>query len=278
MKILLSCHYFKNYTGSEIYFYELASALQSRGCSVDIFSIIDGNPLRGKIKNIKFVNKYSLFMKKYDLVLFSHGVFTWKYLKRVSSRIFVNIIHSEVIDAEIPIVNSKIDYYVGIRPSIIDFIKSNNDIKVPVKLIYNPFDFSRFNPENCYKDNEKDKVLLFPGSIDYLRINPLKYLLRLSKTEKYNILHVGRNDYTITHPNLTSHDPVWEIEEYYRQCDIVSGIFLGRTSIEGLLCNKKVLQFDVTKEGSINKVYWLNDDNLMKFDRLHVADQFINLL
>ena len=278
MKILLSCHAFKNYTGSEIYFYELASALRNLGCNVSIFSPVNGNPLRGKIKNVKFINRHSLFLKKYDLVLFSHGEVTWKYLKKVSSKRFVNIIHSEVIDLEVPIINSKIDYYVGIRPSIVNFIKSNYEIKVPIKLIYNPFDCLRFNPENCYKQDDKDKILLFPGSIDYLRIIPLKYLLRLSMVEKFNILHVGTSDYTINHPNLTSHAPVWEIENYYRECNIVSGIFLGRTSIEGLLCNKKVLQFEVTKEGDINNIYWLNDNNLEKFDKLYVAKQFINLL
>ena len=96
--------------------------------------------------------------------------------------------------------------------------------------------------------------------------------------QKFHIFHVGTSDYTIKHPNLTTYSPVWEIENYYRRCDIVSGIFLGRTSIEGLLCKKKVLQFDVTKEGDINNIYWLNDNNLKKFDKLYVAKQFINLL
>ena len=111
-----------------------------------------------------------------------------------------------------------------------------------------------------------------------LAVKKITLALDLSEKQNFKVMHVGRNDYSTVHQNFVSYEPTWNIEEYYKQCDVVSGIFLGRTSIEGLLCNKKVLQFDVTKEGSINKVYWLNDDNLMKFDRLHVADQFINLL
>ena len=37
MNILLSCLSFKNFTGSEIYFYELATALQDLGHQVSVF-------------------------------------------------------------------------------------------------------------------------------------------------------------------------------------------------------------------------------------------------
>ena len=57
----------------------------------------------------------------------------------------------------------------------------------------------------------------------------------------------------------------------------MSGIFLGRTSIEGLLCNKKVLQFDVDKTGKIKKVYWHTEDDLEKFNKHSVAKEFLNV-
>jgi glycosyltransferase involved in cell wall biosynthesis len=210
------------------------------------------------------------------MVLFSHGQVTWEYLKDVKTNKLINITHSEVIDLEEPVDSSKIDLYIGIRPSIVDFINS----KLPtanIKLIYNPFDFTRFNPQRCKKKKSvKDKVVLFPGSLDYLRYKPLKYLLDLSEKQNFKVLHVGRSDYSTVHPNFSSQPAVWDVENFYKQCDIVSGIFLGRTSIEGLLCGKKVLQFDVDNTGKIKEVYWHTEPYLDKFSREFVANQIID--
>ena len=277
VNILLSCLSYREYTGSEIYFYELSTALRDSGHDVSIFSPFVDKPLRDRTNDIKFPNKDEIVKEKYDLVLFSHGKVIREYLRGVKTNKLINIIHSEVIDLEEPVDDSKIDLYVGIRPSIVDFIKN----KIPtanVKLIYNPFDFTRFNPQKCKKKKSiKDKVVLFPGSLDYLRYKPLRYLLDLSEKQNFKVMHVGRNDYSTVHPNFVSYEPTWNIEKYYKQCDIVSGIFLGRTSIEGLLCNKKVLQFDVDNKGTIKKVYWHTEDNLEKFNKSTVQREFLKL-
>lgn len=277
MNILLSCLSYREYTGSELYFYELSSALRSSGHIISIFSPFVDSPLRDQTKDITFPNKDEILRENYDLVLFSHGKVIWEYLKDVKTDKLINIIHSEVIDLEDPVNNSKIDLHVGIRPSIVEFIKR----KIPtanVKLIYNPFDFTRFNAQRCKKKKSiKDKVVLFPGSLDYLRYKPLKYLLDLSEKQDFKVMHVGRSDYSTVHPNFATFEPTWNVEKYYKQCDIVSGIFLGRTSIEGLLCNKKVLQFDVDNRGSIKKVYWHTEKDLDKFDKCNVVKQFLNV-
>jgi len=278
VNILLSCLSYREYTGSEIYFYELSTALRSAGHTVSIFSPFVDGPLRARTNNIKFPNKDEILKETYDLVLFSHGKVIWEYLKDVKTNKLINIIHSEVIDLEEPVDDSRVSLYVGIRPSIVEFIKR----KIPtanIKLIYNPFDFTRFNAQRCKKKKSiKDNVVLFPGSLDYLRYKPLKYLLDLSEKQNFKVLHVGRSDYSTVHPNFATIEPTWNVEKYYKQCDIVSGIFLGRTSIEGLLCNKKVLQFDVDNRGTIKKVYWHTEDNLDKFNKKTVAEQIVNIL
>jgi glycosyltransferase involved in cell wall biosynthesis len=278
VNILLSCLSYREYTGSELYFYELSTALRDAGHVVSIFSPFVDNPLRDRTNNIKFPNKDEILKETYDLVLFSHGKVIWEYLKGVKTNKLINIIHSEVIDLEEPVDDSKIDLYVGIRPSIVNFIKG----KIPtanIKLIYNPFDFTRFNPQTCKKKKSiKDKIVLFPGSLDYLRYKPLRYLLDLSEKQNFKVLHVGRSDYSTVHPNFTTSEPTWNVEKYYKQCDIVSGIFLGRTSIEGLLCNKKVLQFDVDNRGNIKKVYWHTDKDLQKFNKENVIKLLLNEL
>ena len=275
MNILLSCLSYREYTGSEIYFYELSTALRSAGHNVSIFSPFVDNPLQDRTTGITFPNKDEIKKETYDMVLFSHGQVTWEYLKDVKTNKLINITHSEVIDLEEPVDTPKVSLYVGIRPSIVEFIKS----KIPtanVKLIYNPFDLTRFNPQRCKKKKSvKDKIVLFPGSLDYLRYNPLKYLLDLSEKQNFKVMHVGRSDYSTVHPNFATIEPTWNVEKYYKQCDIVSGIFLGRTSIEGLLCGKKVLQFDVDNKGTIKKVYWHTEEDLDKFDKHNVTKEFL---
>jgi len=276
VNILIGCLSYKEFTGSEIYFYELSTALRDAGHIVSIYSPFVGSPLVDKSSNINFPSKELISSNEYDLVLFSHGKVIWEYLKNVKSKKNINIVHSEVLDLEEPIIHPNITGYIGIRPSIVDYIKR----KIPnskIKLIYNPFDFGRFNFNNCKKKKSiKDKVVLFPGSLDYLRYKPLKYLLDLSEKQNFKVMHVGRNDYSTVHPNFITHEPTWRVEKYYRQCDIVSGIFLGRTSIEGLLSNKKILQFDVDTKGNIKKVYWHIDNELEKFNKNNVAAEIIS--
>ena len=275
MRILLACLSYREFTGSEIYFYELGSALKDAGHDVSIYSQFTNGPLVDKTADISFPTKDTITRENYDLLIFSHGRIIWEYIKDVKAKKVINVIHSEVIDLEQPVINDKIDLYVGIRPTIVDYI-SSFDINKPVKLIYNPFDLNRFNPKNCKKKNKnKEKVVLFPGSLDYLRYQPLRYLLDLSVKQNFKVLHVGRNDYSTVHPNFTTQESRWDVENLYKECDIVSGIFLGRTSIEGLLAGKRVLQFDVDKIGKIKKVYWHTEDNLEKFDKHNVATEFL---
>jgi len=276
MKILLACLSYREFTGSEIYFYELSSALRDAGHDVSIFSQFTNGPLVNKATDISFPTKDTINKEKYDLLIFSHGRVIWEYLKNVNAQKIINVIHSEVLDLEQPVINDRVDLYVGIRPSIVDYIKTFS-INKPIKLIYNPFDFKRFNSKSCKKRNKsKEKVVLFPGSLDYLRYQPLRYLLDLSVKQNFKVLHVGRNDYSTVHPNFTTREPQWDVENLYKECDIVSGIFLGRTSIEGLLAGKRVLQFDVDKTGKIKKVYWHTEKDLDKFDKNKVALEFIN--
>ena len=277
MRILLACLTYREFTGSEIYFYELGSALRDAGHDVSIYSQFTNGPLVNKTTDISFPTKDIITKENYDLLIFSHGRIIWEYIKDVNAKKVINVIHSEVIDLEQPVINDKIDLYVGIRPTIVDYV-SSFDINKPVKLIYNPFDLKRFNPKNCKKKNKnKEKVVLFPGSLDYLRYQPLRYLLDLSVKQNFKVLHVGRNDYSTVHPNFVTQEPRWDVENLYKECDIVSGIFLGRTSIEGLLSGKRVLQFDVDKTGKIKKVYWHTENNLDKFNKHAIANEFINV-
>jgi len=222
MNILLACLSYREFTGSEIYFYELSSALRDAGHNVSIYTPFPDSPLIDKTSDITFPLRDDINKQKYDLLIFSHGKVLWDYLKTVTATKTINVIHSEVLELEAPIINNKVDLYVGIRPSIIEYIKSFN-INKPTRLIYNPFDFNRFNPDNCKKKkSNKEKIVLFPGSLDYLRYQPLRYLLDLSVKQNFKVLHVGRNDYSTVHPHFTTQEPGWYISRTYIYRGVIS--------------------------------------------------------
>ncbi len=74
MNILLSCLSYREYTGSEIYFYELSTALRSAGHNVSIFSPFVDNPLQDRTTGITFPNKDEIKKETYDMVLFNNFV------------------------------------------------------------------------------------------------------------------------------------------------------------------------------------------------------------
>ena len=100
MKILLGCLSFKNFTGSEIYFYELANGLLDLGHKVHLYSRFPGDPLISKCKDIVFETKDTICNQTFDKVIFSHGLVIWDDIKHVISDEFINVLHSEVLDLE----------------------------------------------------------------------------------------------------------------------------------------------------------------------------------
>jgi hypothetical protein len=275
INILIGCYSFKSFTGSEVSFYELAIGLRELGHTVSIYSLNIGDPLVKKVEGITIENELSLNKKFFDVVIFSHGPVLWGTLKNIKANKFINVIRSEVLPLEEPVIDKKVTAYVSIRPSIQSYLYTKYNIDS--KLIYNPFDTSRYNKRLGKDRSRENRVVLFPGSLDYLRIQPIQFLLKMSDQQKYIVRHVGRCDYNIQHHNFETHSPTDKMEEFYAECDIVSGIFLGRTSIEGILCGKKVYQFDVDEKGNILKHYWHTERDLGKFDKLVVAKQYTEI-
>ena len=267
MKVLLCCLQYRTFTGSELYFYELSQGLQDLGCEVSLISPRIGEPLRSKTSGVRFVSLVEARKEYFDHIIFSHGAAVWGALKNLRAKFITNVLHSEIIKMEAPVHDERIDRYIGVRPSIVEHASVRCD------LVYNPFDRGRFNPQ--IGDGDLN-VICFPGSLDYLRIKPIQHLLLNSEHQGFQVLHVGRKDYEISHPNFSSQPATWEIEKYYASCGVVAGIMLGRTTIEGLLCGRKALQFDVDEAGEIKRVYWHHETNLDKFDRKTVATLLIN--
>ena len=282
IKVLLSCLFFRTFTGSELYVYELAKNLIKLNCDVTVLSEI-GGPLtdmakRDGIKVIPFSEPpgykmgdgkwslntpqgiqqsqpnvlYRISEVNFDIVHIQH--------KPVAERIFqmypeidkVYSIHSEVIELENPVKNETVKKYIAIRPEIKEYIKKFDIDENDIEVIYNPIDETKFNSQNTKIEN----YTLFVGTIDYLREKTIFDLIEYTKSNSQELWLVGENKSNYLNSILeNSHvkyfPPTWNVEKYIKNCKETAGIQLGRTTIEGWMCGKSGWIYNVDSNGDV---------------------------
>jgi glycosyltransferase involved in cell wall biosynthesis len=291
LRILMGCLNFEGLTGSEISTLETAKGLASRNCDVSVVSLNIGDEFK-KICNKHGIKTYSLNepphyklgdgkwlinaqngpqpsqpnmlyrvnQQTFDIIHANHKPITERLLQLYPESNFVNIVRSEVIDLENPIVDDKIKKYIAIRPSIKDYVVNNFGISEDmVEVVYNPFDKSRFKPNSLPSGTDKP-VVLFVGTMDYLREKPIMDLVEKCRTENKELWLVGKDTMGYAsnlgnnEPHVKYFEPTDKIEEFYYKCDVTAGIMLGRTTIEGFLCGKPAIIYNVDKTGEITGV------------------------
>jgi glycosyltransferase involved in cell wall biosynthesis len=304
IKVLLSCLFFKNYTGSEMYVYELAKGLKNINCDVTVVSDIDG-PLSEQakkqgIKVFSFMNTpgyklgdgkwgfntqigfqpskpnmmYKTSEVDFDIIHTQHTPISTQICQMYPNIDKISTIHSEVISLENPYIDNSIKKYICIRPEIQSHITKNFNIpSEKTEVIYNPIDTRRFNNKNT-----KDKnYILFVGTIDYLREKTIRDLVEYSKHIKKELWLVGENksnylDELLKNENVKHFKSTSKVENYVKNCSETAGILLGRTTIEGWLCDKSGWIYNVDDNGNIlNKTKHEPPSDLEKFDYLKVA-------
>lgn len=289
LKVLIGCLNFREYTGSELYVFELAKKLIKEGYDVSVCSNI-GHPLiyaahRLGIKmyslqeppgfklgddkwllktsnNESVVSKENTIYKvndvKFDVIHLNHKPVTEHLLRYYPDTPVVCSIHSEVISLEEPVLSPQIKQYVAIRPEIKNYIV--NKFSVPeelVKVIYNPIDGDRFKRSFKPQPIRTEKRILFVGTIDYLRKQTIQDLINTTKENHEELWIVGKKNDTYLDDIINGQfhvkyfNPSANVEEYIHQCDETAGILLGRTTIEGWLCGKKGWVYDVDEQGNI---------------------------
>lgn len=316
-KVLLSCVSFMNYTGSELYVFELAKNLKKNGFEVSICSYL-GSPLAdsahrmgiklysleeppgfkigdGKwgfntpqgVKPSEKGKMYKLKDIKFDIIHSNHKPVTEYLLKQYPNSTFVTTIHSEVIDLEIPVLDDRIKAYIAIRPEIKDHIIDVHGVsEEKIKVIWNPIDGDRFKNYTLPKSGKKR--ILFVGTIDYIRKNTIVDLIETAATDGNEVWLVGKeNGVTVKDlkesvscgfDHVKYHPPTNNVENYIKQCDEVAGILLGRTTIEGWLCGRPAWIYDVDKQGNVlNKSYHVVPDDVNKFNSKAVIKEIIDV-
>ena len=315
IKVLLSSLFFKTFTGSEMYVYELARGLKKLNCDVTVLSDIEG-PLsklanQQGIKTLPFSNPpgfklgdgkwgfntpegfkpsqpnmmYKMSEVNFDIAHVQHNPISQRICDMYPNLPKLSTIHSEVIELENPYIHESIKEYVCIRPEIqkhiIEKFNINEDI---TQVIYNPIDTNRFN----VKDTKSYPYVLFVGTIDYLRENTIRDLVDYSKSINKELWLVGENKSNYL-PELLQNTHVKhfgatnKVEPYVKNCYETAGILLGRTTIEGWLCGKSGWIYNVDDKGQIlNKEKHEVPSDVSKFDYMEVAkkikEQYIKIL
>jgi len=315
LKVLISCLFFKNFTGSEVYVYELAKNLIKLNCSVTILSQI-GGPLtdlakKEGIKCLSFeeapgfklgdgkwgmngpngymVSKentlYRVSDVDFDIVHIQHKPVVERIISLYPELEKICTIHSEVIELENPVKDSKIKKYIAIRPEIKNYIVDKFEIEEKdVEIIYNPVDNKKFEKKLIPSKN----YVLFVGTIDYLRRETIMDLIDYTESQGKELWLVGENksnylESVLINSHCKYFPATWNIEKFIHECEETAGIQLGRTTIEGWMCGKPGWIYKVNSIGIVNsKERFDPPEDIEKYYSLNVAqkikDEYIKIL
>jgi glycosyltransferase involved in cell wall biosynthesis len=306
MKVLISCLFFRTFTGSELYVYELAKSLLKQNCDVTVMSQI-GGPLtdmakRAGIKCITFEQApgfklgdgvwtfnagngvqvstpnmmYRISDVNFDIIHMQHKPVAERMIQFYPEIDKVYSIHSEVIDLEDPIKHESIKKYIAIRPEIKEHMINNFEIpEEEIEVIYNPVDNEKFKP----KQTKTQEAVLFVGTIDYLRRETIMDLIDYTRDNNKELWLMGedKNNYLpalLSQEHVKHFKPSWNVEKLINECSETAGIQLGRTTIESWLCGKPSWIYKVNSLGSIeSKDKFEPPTDLEKYYTDNVASQ-----
>jgi glycosyltransferase involved in cell wall biosynthesis len=284
IKVLISSLFFRTFTGSELYIFELAKNLIKQNCDVTVMSQI-GGPLTDMakklgIKCIPFEGApgfklgdgkwgfntpegfkvstenvmYRVSEVNFDIIHMQHKPVAERMIQFYPEIDKIYSIHSEVIELEDPIKHESIKKYIAIRPEIKDHIVDKFEIpEEQIDIIYNPIDNDKFKPKPLVKT---ENSVLFVGTIDYLRKETILDLMERTKEEGKELWLVGedKSNYlqqVLFEPHVKYFPPTWSVENFIYRCEETAGIQLGRTTIEGWMCGKPSWIYKVDSGGFI---------------------------
>ena len=284
IKVLISSLFFRTFTGSELYIFELAKNLIKQNCDVTVMSQI-GGPLtdmakRLGIKCISFEEApgfklgdgkwgfntpegfkvstenvmYRVSEVNFDIIHMQHKPVAERMIQFYPEIDKIYSIHSEVIELEDPIKHESIKKYIAIRPEIKDHIVDKFEIpEEQIDVIYNPIDNDKFKLKPLVKT---ENSVLFVGTIDYLRKETILDLMERTKEEGKELWLVGedKSNYlqqVLFEPHVKYFPPTWSVENFIYRCEETAGIQLGRTTIEGWMCGKPSWIYKVDSGGFI---------------------------
>ena len=309
IKVLLSCLFFREFTGSELYVFELAKSLMKLNCSVTVLSQI-GGPLTDMAKKIgikcfsyenapgfklgdgvwsfngpngnevsKLNSLYKISDVDFDIIHIQHKPVAERIINMYPEIDIIYTIHSEVIDLENPVKHDSIKKYIAIRPEIKKYMEDYFDINGDlIEVIYNPVDNEKFKHSNI----KEEDCLVFVGTIDYLREKTIKDLVEKTKERGMELWIIGQNKSNylqdvLQNSHVKHFPPTWNVEQYITKCKETAGVQLGRTTIESWMCNKPSWIYKVDSNGDILEIIKTEPpSDIEKYYSINVAHQIKN--
>jgi glycosyltransferase involved in cell wall biosynthesis len=309
MNVLLSCLFFRGFTGSEVYVYELAKSLVKNNCNVTVLSQI-GGPLtdlarKNGIKVVSFEEApgfkigdgkwivtgpdgtqqvsspstlYKIGEVDFDIIHVQHKPVVERIISLYPNIDKVCTIHSEVMskNLEDPVEHESIKKYIAIRPEIKTHLINNFNIdESQIEIIYNPVDENKFKIKNSQDKN----YVLFVGTVDYLRRESILDLIEYTEQNNKELWLVGENhseylESILLYPHVKHFPSTWELNTFISNCSETAGIQLGRTTIESWIAGKKSWIYKVDSNGFIlSKERHDPPTDIDKYHTMNVAQQ-----
>jgi hypothetical protein len=109
-------------------------------------------------------------------------------------------------------------------------------------------------------------------------------LLEDAQKEKFDVVYCMPKNYFAEQglplpKNVSYYPSRWDVETLVKECSETVGIFIGRTTIEGFLCGKPALIYDVDDRGAVVKKYDMSvPKNLEQFDISYMTDKLLQLV
>ena len=282
MRILISALSFKNFTGSEMSTLELAKELVKTGNVVHIYSPNVGQPMLDLATKAGIYVTNAMPAYKYDILHLQHKPVAEQVLQAHPNTPAVMHVRSEVIPIyEVPVIHPNVMKYIAVRDSIAAYISSYGILNEDIAVIDNPFDTDRFNTNYEFSGNTRERIL-FVGTMDYLRKDMLFDIARLCKNTHRDLWLVGQEGVYLKDLKkvcmLTHFGVRQDVESFYKIVDYTVGIFKGRTTIEGWLCDVPAWIYTVDLRGKVKTKKLLRPpEDMDKYSATHSALKVMEL-
>lgn len=240
MKILVATHHYSNYEGSETYVFTLVRELKNKGHEVFVYS-----PILGKIAEktrrlgVKVADDLSYFKgEKFDIIHAQHNIIVIKTRAMFPAVPIVMNIHGVLSELEEPpFFDCRVVRYVAVSEEVRENLIRLGIDKKKIEIVRNFVNTQRFVSKKPINEKLKNILVISNRITDSKRQVIVEAINNLGVDIKF----IGLKD-----------KPVWEVEEYINEADLV--ISLGRGALEAMACGRAVLIYDyLGSDGLLNE-------------------------
>lgn len=252
MNILITHQFYTIHGGSFLYTQEISNVLKLNHNVITVNdNYIDHNfdidiSCLDDVRNINF-----------DLIIIMQAEhFKTLNIKIKNARI-VNIIHSEVYDCDIPLINNRVKY-IAVREEIKDYlIKRFNIRHDKISVLLNPINkkIYQISSEELGDFYEKKFGVFVCSSLGQVRHKAIVDFAVFCNELNYKSVLIAPLNIELKNNIKKIYDKILEpcddANKYIQKSQICGGILKGRTYWEAKLCNKPTVEYMVDSHGNI---------------------------